>query len=148
MFYLENIRDLDAYVDEMSRLKPWQRPENYRSDMSPDWQSKYPLHALVEFANGDFEIDLDFDDEAIAAFKLGHTLADMDDEGYTVLDYVSANKEAGNKLRELQALAEPAVQESIRESEELEASALPANAPSRKRRLGTKVSHIGGSQNG
>ena len=43
----------------MSRLKPWQRPENYRSDMSPDWQSKYPLHALVEFANGDFEIDVE-----------------------------------------------------------------------------------------
>lgn len=148
MIGLENIRDLDAYVDEMSQLKPWQRPEHYRSDMAPDWQNKYPLHALVEFANGDFEIDLDFDEEAIAAFKLGHNLEDRDEEGYTVLDYVSNNKEAEKILRELQLLSQPAVQESIRESEEFEAAALPANAPSRKRRLGAKVNHNGGNQNG
>ncbi len=136
MSYLETVSDLDAFEEEMGNLKPWERPEDYRRETEPEWYSKYPLHALVEFANSDWwDKPLDFDEWALAAFKAGRTLTEKDKEGYSVLEYVGLNPEAAQALRDLEALAAPPVQLAIAEQDELALVTLPASGPSRKFRF-------------
>ncbi len=136
MHYFGKLSDVNVSQEKMANLKPWERQEYYRVETEPEWYSKYPLHALVEFANNHcWDMPFDFEECALAEFKAGRTLTEKDREGYSVLEYVENNPEAEQALRDLLALAAPPVQLAITEQDELALVTLPASGPSRKFRF-------------
>lgn len=86
--------------------KPWNREPGCFNKLRSKWRSKYPIHAIFEYANNEdsfylCEISADnFSefDEIWEAFETGLTLDSVDDRGYSLRDYVAENPELRQAL--------------------------------------------------